>query len=73
MIHKDIRTGREVSIVPELCFMTGLTDAMRADFRLMKDLAQITHTDAQRKANECKSLLAAFKENEKCVKKMQEW
>lgn len=39
LINKDRRTGNEVALIPELCQLTGLTDAMRADFRLMKDLA----------------------------------
>ena len=39
LINKDRKTGNEVALVPELCQLTGLTDAMRADFRLMKDLA----------------------------------
>jgi aubergine-like protein len=73
LIHKDRKTEREVALPPELCLMTGLNDAMRADFRLMKDLAQITHTDAQRKANECKNLLEAFKKNEKCAKMIEQW
>jgi aubergine-like protein len=72
-VHKDRKTGRESYLIPELCVLTGLTDAMRADFRLMKDLAQITHTDAQRKITECKNLFQVFKENEKCKKKMEEW
>ncbi|KAM7416297.1 hypothetical protein PAMA_018390 [Pampus argenteus] len=29
-------------LIPELCYLTGLTDKMRADFNIMKDL--ITHT-----------------------------
>jgi len=72
-VHKDRRTGRESYLMPELCTLTGLTDAMRADFRLMKDLAQITHTDAQRKITECKNLFEVFKTNPKCQKKMEEW
>lgn len=39
LINKDRKTGNEVALVPELCQLTGLTDTMRADFRLMKDLA----------------------------------
>ena len=35
LINKDRRTGNEVALIPELCQLTGLTDAMRADFRLM--------------------------------------
>jgi len=46
---------------------------MRADFKLMKDLAQITHTDAGRKVAECRNLLDVFDQNEKCKKKMEEW
>lgn len=29
-----------VSLVPELCFLTGITDTMRADMRVMKDITQ---------------------------------
>ena len=28
-----------ILLIPELCHMTGLTDEMRSDFRVMKDLA----------------------------------
>ncbi|XP_071132212.1 piwi-like protein 1 [Mytilus edulis] len=39
-----------ICLIPELCYMTGLTDELRSDFRVMKDIA--THTrvsPAQRK------------------------
>ncbi|KPI92848.1 Protein piwi [Papilio xuthus] len=38
---RDIRAGMSefVYLVPELCRMTGLSDAMRANFQLMKSLA----------------------------------
>ena len=39
LINKDRKTGNEVALIPELCLLTGLTDQMRADFRLQKDLA----------------------------------
>lgn len=53
LINKDRKTGNEVALIPELCQLTGLTEAMRADFRLMKDLAQIVHTNADKKVKEC--------------------
>ena len=31
-----------IALVPELCNLTGLTDQMKADFRVMKDVAQFT-------------------------------
>ena len=38
-----------IALVPELCNMTGLTDQMKADFKVMKDVAQFTRvTPTQR-------------------------
>ena len=34
--------SKNIILVPELCNMTGLTDQMRSDFRVMKDVAQFT-------------------------------
>jgi hypothetical protein len=31
-----------VCLVPELCYLTGLTDAMRSDFQVMKDISMYT-------------------------------
>jgi aubergine-like protein len=41
---RDLRDGKPqlIYLVPELCKMTGLTDVMRGNFLLMKDLAQYT-------------------------------
>lgn len=37
---RDLRRGAgNIYLVPELCIMTGLTDDMRGDFNMMKDLA----------------------------------
>lgn len=73
LINKDRRTGNEVALIPELCQLTGLTDAMRADFRLMQDLAKIVHTDANAKIKEIKNLMECFKNNEKCKEKQKLW
>lgn len=73
LINKDRKTGVEIALIPELCQLTGLTDVMRADFRLMKDLAQIVHTNAERKINECKGLFQTFAQNEKCKEKQKQW
>lgn len=63
LINKDRKTGNEIALIPELCCVTGLTDSMRADFRLMKDLAEIVHTNADRKVAECKNLFEIFNTN----------
>jgi len=46
---------------------------MRADFRLMKDLAEIVHTNADRKVAECKNLFDVFTSNAKCQEKQKLW
>jgi len=46
---------------------------MRTDFRLMKDLAQIVHTNAEKKVAECQHLFQTFAENEKCNAKSKAW
>jgi hypothetical protein len=44
-------TERMVCLVPELCYLTGLTDAMRNDFQVMKDISMYTRiTPNQRQA-----------------------
>jgi len=73
LINKDRKTGNEVALIPELCQLTGLTDQMRTDFRLMKDLAQIVHTNAEKKVQECSNLFQTFAENEKCKEKSKAW
>ena len=38
-----------IYLIPELCTLTGLTDQMKADFKVMKDVAQFTRvTPTQR-------------------------
>jgi len=46
---------------------------MRTDFRLMKDLAQIVHTNAEKKVAECKALFETIDKNEKCQEKSKAW
>ena len=53
--------------------MTGLTDSMRANFQLMKEMSHTTHADARKRVQECKSLLDMFNKNDKCIEAMNEW
>jgi aubergine-like protein len=59
--------------VPELCQQTGLSDSMRANFNLMKDLAVITNANATKRVEECRNLIEMFKNNEKCKQEMENW
>ena len=38
----QIQEDKLVALIPELCFITGLTDEQRANFAVMKDLGDHT-------------------------------
>lgn len=46
---------------------------MRQDFRLQKDLAQIVHSNAEKKVKECTNLFSTFNDNQKCKDKSKAW
>jgi aubergine-like protein len=60
LITENQKTGSKIVLIPELCQMTGLTDSMRANFQLMKEMSHTTHADARKRVQECKSLLEMF-------------
>lgn len=48
---RDVRDGRTqiLFLVPELCRATGLTDKMRANFQMMRAMADHTQMDPERR------------------------
>jgi len=63
---RDMQRGDtgDVLLVPELCQSTGLTDAMRANFSLMKELAKYLHQGPQEKARELDHFMRRMLQNE---------
>ena len=57
MIIKSRRSGQEIVLIPELCFMTGLTDQMRANFNLMKEINSVLQKPADARFKEIKSFV----------------
>ena len=51
---------QDVFLIPELCSMTGLTDFMRADRRVMQDLAQFTRVNPIRRIQDARKHLSAL-------------
>ncbi|MBN3322502.1 PIWL1 protein, partial [Atractosteus spatula] len=45
-------------LVPEFCYLTGLTDRMRSDFNIMRDLSSHTRLTPDQRENPHKTLLA---------------
>ena len=50
---KDVRAGQEgnILLLPELCTLTGLSDEVRADFHVMKDIAVHTRVAPDGRVN----------------------
>ena len=70
-IHQ--KTGNKIILIPELCQMTGLSDSMRCNFSLMKDLSSITNSGATQRVDECQQLIQMFKKHGKCQEEMENW
>lgn len=62
-VHVNKRTGEELYLVPELCYLTGLTDWMKDQFKIMKEVNAIQYTDAPLKVKENIALFDKFMEN----------
>jgi aubergine-like protein len=73
LVHEDKKKGDKVLLIPEFCFLTGLTDEMRSNFNTMKSLAVITKGSANEKMKDCIKLVNMFLENEKCRQDISDW
>ncbi|ERL89822.1 hypothetical protein D910_07182 [Dendroctonus ponderosae] len=65
--------GRMVCLIPELCTLTGLTDAMRNDFRVMKDVALHTRVTPQQRALALRTYLRNVRSNERVQQILGDW
>lgn len=65
--------GRMVCLIPELCTLTGLTDAMRSDFRVMKDVALHTRVTPQQRAYALRTYLHNVRSNERVQQIFSDW
>nr|AUZ94235.1 piwi [Recilia dorsalis] len=60
-------------LVPELCYLTGLTDEMRADFKVMKDVATFTRVNPNQRVMALQKFIDSIRTNPKCVAMLEEW
>ena len=52
-----------IYLIPELCRLTGLTDQMKADFKVMKDVAQFTRVTPTQRQEVSSTLLIQYNIN----------
>jgi len=64
---------RVICLVPELCRMTGLTDAMKADFRVMKDVAAHTRLTPEQRQQSLKKFLVNVDRSAECKDLLGKW
>ncbi|KFV63354.1 Piwi-like 1 [Dryobates pubescens] len=62
-----------VVLIPELCFLTGLTEKMRNDFNMMKDLSIHTRLPPEQRQREIGKLRDYIQNDENVQKELQDW
>lgn len=60
-------------LLPEFCVMTGLTDEIRNDFVVMKDLAQATKKEPKSRLQESAGLIKTLKSTPKTRDEINNW
>jgi len=71
---RERRAGQGPTIlVPELCFMTGLSDEQRANFNLMKDMGNYTRQDPKKKVASLQTFAKRCIENPETKKMLDDW
>ncbi|NXW57063.1 PIWL1 protein, partial [Eurystomus gularis] len=62
-----------VALIPELCFLTGLTEKMRNDFNMMKDLAVHTRLPPEQRQREIGRLIDYIQKDDNVQKELRDW
>uniref|UniRef100_A0A672UWR8 Piwi-like protein 1 n=1 Tax=Strigops habroptila TaxID=2489341 RepID=A0A672UWR8_STRHB len=62
-----------VVLIPELCFLTGLTEKMRNDFNMMKDLAIHTRLPPEQRQREIGRLVEYIRKDDNVQKELRDW
>lgn len=63
----------ECLLIPEFCVMTGLTDEIRADFNIMKDMANATKKEPHMRLEESAGLIKAIKSSPTANSEVVNW
>ncbi|XP_074601873.1 piwi-like protein 1 [Brevipalpus obovatus] len=64
---------KPIMLIPELCLMTGLTDEMRSDFNLKKEMGNMTRADPSGRATALNTFIRKLASNEKVRSEMASW
>jgi len=72
---RDIRRGDtgDIALIPELCHQTGLTQSMRSNFRLMKDLSQYLHMLPTQRLNQTRKFINRLRDSTDVSAELSKW
>ncbi|XP_012263472.2 piwi-like protein Ago3 [Athalia rosae] len=62
-----------INLIPELCYMSGLTEPMKRDFKIMKDIAQVTRTTPEHRVGVARRFIEEVKKNEVAQNLLASW
>ncbi|XP_045881507.1 piwi-like protein 3 [Meles meles] len=62
-----------ILLVPQLCNLTGLTDALRKNYRVMRDLALHMRLDPEKRQHELRKLMNTIQTNKEIQRELQLW
>lgn len=73
--EKDRKRGMSgpILLLPEFCVITGLSDEVRANFSIMKDLAQHTRISPAARAGNLSSFMSDLNSNKEAQKELADW
>ncbi|KAM4577685.1 piwi-like protein 1 [Odontesthes bonariensis] len=60
-------------LVPELCYLTGLTDKMRSDFTIMKDLSLHTRLSPEQREKRLERFISNIQQNAEAQAELDKW
>ncbi|KAM4808124.1 piwi-like protein 1 [Rhinophrynus dorsalis] len=62
-----------IILIPEFCYLTGLTDRMRSDFNVMKDLAVHTRLAPEQREKQVERFLNYIHRDDNVQKELRDW
>ncbi|KAH0619368.1 hypothetical protein JD844_019417, partial [Phrynosoma platyrhinos] len=62
-----------IVLIPELCYLTGLTNKMRSDFSVMKDLSVHTRLAPEQRMREVGKLINYINQDDNVQKELRDW
>ncbi|KAG8453025.1 hypothetical protein GDO86_004730 [Hymenochirus boettgeri] len=71
--NDNLDAPRAVHLLPELCYLTGLSSRALSDFRLMKDLSMETQVDPGRRHQRLQKLAADIQRNPMSRSELEKW